>query len=115
MREETLIQRDVRKYLAGRGYVSVHVPNGATLSGDRQSRARQMANLKRDGLMVGFPDLMVFNTRGAVGFMEVKTPTGKLSQNQSQVQSWMERDGFKYAVVRSKDDARETIKAWGWL
>ena len=73
MRPETVLQRQIRAYLAAKGYRSVAVPNGATLRGDGIERAIQMASLKRDGLCVGFPDLIVFGPN-RIGFIEVKAP-----------------------------------------
>ncbi len=115
VQEERATQKAVRQYLAVNGFESVAVPNGAVLAGDKTRRAIQMMELKAEGLRPGFPDLIVFNNRGQVGFMEIKTEGGKLSQTQNQVRNWMLRDGHKYAVVRSVDDAKETIAEWGWL
>jgi hypothetical protein len=112
---ERLVQRAIRDYLTAQGFISAHVPNGAQLAGGPQSRARQMNALKGDGLMVGFPDLIVLGTNARVGFMEVKNEGGKQNANQKNVQAWMERDGHKYAVVRSLSDVAETLAEWGWL
>lgn len=112
---ERMVQRAIRGYLTKIGFVSVHVPNGSVLAGDKAKRGRQMALLKGDGLIVGFPDLIVMGTNARIGFMEVKNEGGKQSDNQKAVQEWMERDGHKYAVVRSIEDAAETISEWGWI
>lgn len=114
MRVETQIQRSIRDYLYARGFQTVHVPNGATLSGDKDERARQMANLKRDGLMPGFPDLLVYGSRGRIGHIEVKAEGGRLNANQLDVQRWLELWGFHYAVCRSIEDVAETLDRWGW-
>lgn len=111
---ERMVQRDIRDYLTAKGFISVHVPNGAQLAGGASSRARQMNALKGDGLLPGFPDIIVLGTNARVGFMEVKNEGGKQNENQKAVQAWMERDGHKYAVVRSVDDAKETLVEWGW-
>lgn len=112
---ERAIQRAIRQYLASVGFKSAHVPNGSVLAGNAQRRAIQMKNLKADGLTVGFPDLIVMGTDSRVGFMEVKNEGGKQNENQKNVQAWMERDGHKYAVVRSVEDAAETLREWSWL
>jgi hypothetical protein len=114
MRPETRLQRDMRHYLGLKGYKVAHVPNGATLSGDSKARAIQMANLKRDGLMVGFPDLIVFAREGRCGFIEVKIEGAKQGDNQVAVQTWMDDWGHKYAVCRSLPDIDETLARWGW-
>ena len=112
---ERSIQRAIRQYLASVGLISAHVPNGASLAGNAKRRAMQMNNLKGDGLTPGFPDLIVMGTDARVGFMEVKAEGGKQNENQIAVEGWMKRDGHKYAVVRSVDDAKETLGEWGWL
>ena len=114
MRPETILQRQLREYLASRGYQSVHVPNGATLRGDKEQRGRQMANLKRDGLLIGFPDLIVYGHSGRVGHIEVKTPKGRVTEAQEAVGVWLEQWGHNYAVCRSVEDVDAALDAWGW-
>lgn len=115
MRPETRLQRDIRARLAARGLRSVAVPNGATLRGDQKERAIQMANLKRDGLCVGFPDLIVFGPNGCSGFIEVKCEGEKLRDTQVEVKDWLTAWGQNVAVCRSQDDVDETLVKWGWL
>lgn len=114
MRAETRLQRTIRELLAKRGYRTVHVPNGATLSGTAQQRARQMANLKRDGLMPGFPDLLVYGPGGRTAHIEVKCEGAYQQPTQKAVQAWMGEWGHLYAVCRSLDDVDETLAKWGW-
>lgn len=114
MRPETKLQRDMRKLLALRGFRSVAVPNGATLSGDAKSRAIQMANLKRDGLTPGFPDLMVFGKGGRIGFIEVKTETGRQSASQVECERWLREFGHSVALCRSLPELDAVLSAWGW-
>lgn len=115
MRPETALQRQIRQYIAAVGFHSVHVPNGAVLSGGPEQRARQMNSLKRDGLMPGFPDLLVYGKGQRIGHIEVKTPKGKIENSQILARDWLEGLGHKYAVCRSVDDAREALQDWGWL
>ncbi len=114
MRPETRLQRSLRTMFATRGFRTVAVPNGATLRGDAKERAIQMANLKRDGLCVGFPDLIVFGSQGRIGFVEVKCEGEKLRDTQIEVQGWLSELGHKHAVCRSIDDVDETLGNWGW-
>ena len=114
MRPETALQRQLRQYLAHRGFHSVHVPNGAVLGGDSVKRAIQMANLKRDGLMIGFPDLLVYASGGRIGHIEVKTTKGRHEPSQIAVQCWLEGLAHHYAVCRSIDDVAAALEAWGW-
>lgn len=115
MRPETRLQRDMRHYLALKGLRSVAVPNGATLRGDAKDRAIQMANLKRDGLTPGFPDLIVFGKGGKIGFIEVKVEGGRQSASQVECERWLNEFGQPVAVCRSTLDIDETLTSWGWL
>lgn len=111
---ESRVQRDIRAYLAVRGFASVHVPNGSKLHGTGEDRARQWRNLAADGAMVGFPDLLVYAPGGRIGHMEVKTPTGAVQDTQRACQLWLEGLGHHYAIVRSYDDVDAALRDWGW-
>ena len=113
MREETRLQRSIRQHLGAKGYRTVAVPNGATLRGDATERAIQMANLKRDGLCVGFPDLIVFGPN-RIGFIEVKLEGQKQRDTQLECEAWLDAWDHKVAVCRSLDDVDETLARWGW-
>lgn len=116
MKPESALQRSIRKYLAANGIDSVAVPNGAHLAGDKMARMRQMAAMKADGLRPGFPDLLLYPRRIAcVGHFEIKTEGGKLSPAQVDCIAWLQGRGHRVAVIRSIDDARDTLIAWGWL
>lgn len=115
MRAETRLQRDIRHYLQVCGFRSVAVPNGATLAGNAKQRAIQMANLKRDGLTVGFPDLIIFGPN-RIGFIEVKLEGEYASDKQMEVEDWLTGfAGQKYAVCRSLEDVKETLEEWQWI
>jgi len=114
MKPESVIQRAVIKRLSALGYIAASVPNGSHLAGDKMARVRQMASMKADGLMPGFPDLVVIG-KGRVGFMEVKTDVGKLSPAQNMARKILEDKGQRWACVRSQDEAVDALKQWGWL
>lgn len=115
MRPETRLQRDMRKYLALKGLRSVAVPNGATLRGDAKERAIQMANLKRDGLTPGFPDLIVYGKNGRIGHIEIKVEGNYQTASQKECERWLTEFGQNVAVCRSLADIDETLARWGWL
>ena len=115
MRPESAIQAQIRTFIAHCGFHSVTVPNGAVLSGDKEKRARQMRSLKRDGLLPGMPDLLVYGSGGRIGHIEVKTPKGTVQDSQKAVKAWLEGLGHSYAICRSIDDTRAALTAWGWL
>lgn len=113
---EAAIQRMIREYLGKLAIDAIHVPNGSVLAGDAKARAIQTNALKRAGMMPGFPDLLLFDRiQRRVGFMEVKSEGGKLQPSQVAFADvypalWK----WPYAVVRSIDDAKETLAEWGW-
>ena len=78
-----------------------HSPNEFGMSG--REVARQVAKHKRMGMLVGFPDLIVWFKGRLVG-LEVKSAKGRQSDSQKDVQEAMEYNGGEYHVVRSIDD-----------
>lgn len=115
MRPETALQRQIRAHIKGRGFWTVHVPNGATLSGTPAQRAKQMNSLKNDGFCVGFPDLLVYAPGGRMGHIEVKCEGSYQNPNQKAVQASLADMGHLYAVCRSIADVDETFARWGWI
>ena len=113
-RPETAIQRELRAHLDKLGIYSVHVPNGAVLGGNSKQRAIQMQALKKDGLRVGFPDLILYRHDGDIAHVEVKAGSGKQSDSQLECQEWLEQLGHKYAVCRSVEGLDAALKQWGW-
>ena len=115
MKPESIIQRAVLRYLFARNVVCVAVPNGSHLAGDKAARIRQMAAMKADGLLVGFPDMILFHpVIASTAFVEIKTPQGRLSKEQKGCIDWLAGLGHKVAVIRSVDDMAEALREWGW-
>lgn len=97
------------------GFVPVHVPNGSKLAGTADQRARAGHRLKNDGMMPGFPDLVVYASGGRVGHIEVKAEGNYQQDTQKAVQAMLEQLGHRYAVCRSGADLVDTLRAWGWI
>jgi hypothetical protein len=57
------------------------------------------------GLPRGFTDILAVLPNGKVAFLEVKTDTGKLSEEQAKFISKMQGLGVLAGVVRSTDEA----------
>lgn len=114
MREETRLQRRIRRFLHNLGYQTVHVPNGVVLGGTPKQRAIQMNSLKADGLTPGFPDLIVYGPAAKIGHIEVKLEGEHASDKQMEVEQWLSDFGHKYAVCRSLEDVADTLAEWGW-
>lgn len=112
---ESRIQRAIRDRLAAHGFQSVHVPNGSKLAGTEAQRARAGARLKAEGMMPGFPDLLVYGRGGRIAHIEVKAEGGRQQPTQRACEQWLSEWGHLYAVCRSQDDATEALRQWGWL
>jgi hypothetical protein len=113
---EDQIHTDVRSYLAANGIDSIHFANGAVLAGDKEARAKQVNRLKKLGMIPGAADLILFDRRARrCGFFEIKREGQYQKPDQKAFQQlasgvW----GWPYAVVRSIEDAQETLHEWGW-
>lgn len=75
------------------------------------------AHMKRMGLTPGAPDLLLFNSRATPPCMawEVKSPKGCLTDNQKRWRDQWQGNGFTYDVIRSVEDASESLKRAGWV
>ena len=69
------------------------------------------ARLKRAGLKAGIPDLMLV-FKGQYYGLEIKTTSGKLSENQKNMHDIIKKSGGKVAVVRSISDTEKVINEW---
>jgi hypothetical protein len=118
---ERAVQRSIVFGLWRMGFVCHHSPNGSHLAGDRVARAKQVAALKRDGMVPGWPDLTVLGSaygpgKGQVGFLEVKAERGGVTSPEQQAcHELLERVGHRVAVVRSLDEVLAALRGWGWL
>ena len=84
-----------------------HSPNGG------YRNAREGAKFKKMGTRAGFPDLLLLlpshdRKHHALG-VELKTPTGRLSDNQKAWAKVAMSAGVKYVVVRSFDEFKKEI------
>lgn len=78
------------------------------------SIAKELAQAKVDGVVTGFPDLMVIPYAHVQPmFFEVKAEGNYLSPAQKEVHARMKALGQRVAVVRSIDDTREALHEWG--
>ena len=89
------------------GVLIFAVPNGGYRT------PAEAARLKWTGTVAGVPDLVVVAPGGRVFFLEVKTPTGRLSEAQRAIHESLVALGAAPAIVRSIEDARLAFAAWG--
>ena len=122
---EAMVQRAIKQRLMLNGIWCVHVPN----EGNRSAAGHRQA--RRDGLVPGFPDLLLYKADARHGLLEVKRPGWKEPQPPKAGaaptkawQAWLSRlgvyealttRGHPVAVVTSVDEAVAAVKRWGWL
>jgi hypothetical protein len=72
------------------------------------------------GMYAGMTDLVIHDSTGQlpgrayVGFMEVKSATGKLRPEQEKFRDRCRDAWIPWACVRSVNDAERALVAWGW-
>ena len=69
------------------------------------------AKEKARGMKKGFPDLLL--TGAFHGLLEVKKEGSYLRPEQREWKDWLASQQVPVAVVRSIEDVRETLAAWG--
>lgn len=91
----------------------VHHAKGETNRGG-VSFMRDQAKANRKGAVKGFPDLVVLppSPIGALLF-EVKAEGNYADKHQKALHARIEALGYRIAVVRSIDDVKERLTAWG--
>jgi hypothetical protein len=73
------------------------------------------ARLKAEGVRSGIFDMVFLLEQGRVGWMELKTRTGRLSASQIAFRERAEALGHLVAVIRSLDEAIVHLTKWGVL
>jgi hypothetical protein len=82
-------------------------PNGANLSGTKNQRYGQINKLKAEGLLPGVSDLIIAESRGGYHAcaLEMKSLTGKVSENQEWFMARLEKVGWYTIVAHGADEA----------
>lgn len=111
MMTEAAIQTSIVTYLRHvlPNAMVLAIPNG----GSRAGGAREGRNLKRQGVLAGFPDLLLFPGDGRAFVLEVKTEIGRVSPQQREAMDRLHHLGIGGAVVRSIEDVARALRAWG--
>ena len=97
---EDTIQHEIVKAIHRRGLFIFHIPNGGHRS------MREGMRFKAIGVVAGIPDLFI---PARLLWLEVKTPTGRLSPAQVRIHSLLTAIGHRVAVVRSVDEALKEL------
>lgn len=87
-------------------FVRVNV-SGIITDGPRGKTFRSNASMK------GFPDLLLFLRGGKTLCVELKSPTGTLTESQVRFQERINRVGHQYYVVRSYEYLRNVLDKYG--
>lgn len=74
--------------------------------------ARTGARMKRAGVKAGVPDILVIHN-GRPLFIELKSPTGRISPEQRAVSEQLEKCGARWAVCRSIENVAWALSVWG--
>lgn len=86
-----------------------HTPNGG------KRNPREASRFKSMGVLPGVVDFIISTPTDGMFFLEVKSPTGRLSKEQADFLDAMIRHGHKTAVVNSFDKAVAVLNTWGAL
>jgi hypothetical protein len=87
-------------------------PDQRVVGVSNNPRSRVMGGReKARGLKKGFPDLLICGR--ICGLMEVKRGGAHLTTHQREWREWASASRMRYALVRSIDDVRDALEAWG--
>lgn len=115
MRSEDRLQSAVAQYL-DRMLPSAcwwtATANGAWLGGDKRRRMIQAARMKRTGVKVGCPDLIICH-EGRFLSIELKQEGQLATDAQNEVEDRIAIAGGGYQVCRSIEDVEQTLIEWG--
>lgn len=107
-RPEDAVQIAIKNRLALYGIVCHHSPNEGKRS------VAEIMRLKRVGTIFGWPDLDCMQAPGRIAYLETKTPTGSLQQNQKDCHAMLRRMGFFVAVALDQDEAVAALREAGF-
>jgi hypothetical protein len=82
--------------------------NGGYLAGGYRSFARH----KAEGALVGDPDLRIMANNGKTLYIEMKTPRGVISSEQSKLHKELLDMGHTVYVARSFDEFKNLVDSW---
>lgn len=92
------------------------LPHGlvhASINEQRKGNRKDQGIAIGMGAHPGFPDLLVM-CEGRMLFIEVKSPEGRLSDNQAAFRDWCQAEGHAWALCRSVDDALAAVREAGF-
>lgn len=107
---EAKIQQEIFCWFNNNYCLAHHNPKHVIFSVPNESaNAREAMYKKSIGLKTGVSDMIILRPNEAV-FVEVKTETGRQSDDQKKFESDVAALGFRYILVRSLEDFKNKIK-----
>lgn len=100
-------QQTLVRYCKVKKIFAFSVPNGSVLKGNKLQRAKQMARLKKEGLVVGVSDFIVM-LPNKILFIELKRIKGSVT-SEAQKEFIEKMKDYPYAVGRVCKGAKEAI------
>jgi hypothetical protein len=97
--------------LALSGAAIHHSANEMDIGGDPRAKAIAQSKAKAKGMRPGWPDIEVI-WRGHFWTFEVKAEGNYATKQQRECGADIEKNGGKWAVVRSVDDVAECLREW---
>jgi hypothetical protein len=92
--------------VVGRPFDMIHIANGGSRN------AIEGLKFKKMGVRAGVPDYLISREGTPVGYMEFKFGKNGLQEHQKEFKAYV--DGkTKWALIRSFDEFRATLKEWG--
>jgi VRR-NUC domain len=90
------------------GLLVAAIPNG----GNRNAITGK--KLKDEGVMAGFPDILVARQGKdyPMLFIEMKSAKGRLSESQKEVKKRLEWEGYLVVVCHSWEEAKEAVEGY---
>lgn len=94
------------EWLLPKGAFAWHTPNGGSRN------VREAANLKRQGVKAGIPDILILWSGKLFG-LELKSQAGRISDSQAVTFPILREAGMRIEVARSHGEAIERIREMG--
>jgi len=108
---EAQIERSICDYLRIKGFFFYKQPNSGFFSGKVINGSTMIGSFRKHSspyVKRGVPDIMVVINGRIIG-LEVKSPSGRQSQDQIDFQREWEKAGARYFLVRSIEDVERCL------
>jgi hypothetical protein len=104
----------LRLYQDPRKFVFTSAPNELMGSARSGAGLARMARFRKMGMRAGWADLTIIRD-GKAYLLELKTPTGTMSEKQKTFRTDAIAAGAEYAVARTLEQAVSALALWGMI